>query len=341
MNLPATLAQQGYRKPHRQAHYPQGLVSCLYQLKSRIPYDFELNNPENERVSAEKHLRCLHRGDLVVYDRGYYSYALLYSHIQTGIHAVFRLKTDHTFIKLFLNGQAEETVVQVNPPDKQGKTQRDLPEIKTRQALPLRLIQYTIEGKPYYLGTTLMDSACPAALFKELYHARWGIEERYKISKTFIDVEDFHAKSERGVKQALYAHFVLITLGRLFSNKAEIALFDESQPHNVIGNEAHQCRVNFKSCLQTLMNAMEELFFLTSHHLKKTLLSVEETIARNRYKNRNGRSYQRRSFKPVGKWSRTSKQAKGSKKKGGNAVASCVQASGVLFSNNTNDCPMK
>ena len=270
MNLPPTLAQQGYRKPHRQAHYPQARVSCLYQLKSRIPYDFELNNPEHERVSAEKHLRCLHRGDLVVYDRGYYSYALLYSHIQTGIHAVFRLKTDHTFIKSFLNRQAEETVVHVNPPDKQGKTRRVPPEIKMRQALPLRLIKYTMEDKTYYLGTTLMDSCCPAVLFKALYPARWGSEERYKISKTFIDIEDFHAKSERGVKQELYAHFVLITLGRLFSNKAEIALFDEGQPGNIIGNEAHQFRVNFKSCLQTLLNAIEALFFVTSHHLKKT-----------------------------------------------------------------------
>ena len=151
MNLPPTLAQQGYRKPHPQAHYPQGLVSCLYQLKSRIPYDFDLNNPENERISAEKHLRCLHQGDLVVYDRGYYAYAVLYAHIQTGIHAVFRLKTDHTFIKSFLNRPAEETVVQVNPPDTRGKTRRDPPEIKTRQARPLRLIQYTIEGNTYYL----------------------------------------------------------------------------------------------------------------------------------------------------------------------------------------------
>ena len=341
MNLPPTLAQQGYRKPHPQAHYPQGLVSCLYQLKSRIPYDFDLNNHENERVSAVKHLRCLQPGDLVVYDRGYYAYALLYQHSQTGIHAVFRLKTDHSFIKPFLNMPTEETVVHVNPPDKQGKTPIDPPDITTCPALPLRLIKYTVEDNTYYLGTTLMDACCPAVLFKALYHARWGIEELYKISKTFIDVEDFHAKSERGVKQELYAHFVLITLGRLFSNKAEMDLFDEDQPSKVIGNEAHQCRVNFKSCLQTLLFPMEELFFVTSHHLKKTILSVQETITRNRYKNRNGRAYPRRSFKPLGKWTRTSKQSKGIKKKGGNAVASCVQISSGLFSSNTQTTPMK
>ena len=37
LNLPSPLAQEGYRTPSSNAHYPQGLLSCLYQLRSRIP----------------------------------------------------------------------------------------------------------------------------------------------------------------------------------------------------------------------------------------------------------------------------------------------------------------
>ena len=41
----------------------------------------------------------------------------------------------------------------------------------------------------------------------------------YKISQQFLEVEQFHGQSERLVKQKLYAHFNLIAMGRLFTNR--------------------------------------------------------------------------------------------------------------------------
>ncbi len=41
LNLPRPLADEGYAIP-RGAHYPQGLVSCLYWLESKMPVDFSL-----------------------------------------------------------------------------------------------------------------------------------------------------------------------------------------------------------------------------------------------------------------------------------------------------------
>ena len=59
LNLPRPLAQEGYRTPSSNAHYPQGLLSCLYQLRSRIPVDFDLLAHGNERLAALAHLRAL------------------------------------------------------------------------------------------------------------------------------------------------------------------------------------------------------------------------------------------------------------------------------------------
>ena len=50
------LVRDGYRQPAEAAHYPQGLLSCLFQLRARLP----------------------------VYDRGYYSFRL-----QSNANAVF------------------------------------------------------------------------------------------------------------------------------------------------------------------------------------------------------------------------------------------------------------
>ena len=72
INLPRQLLNKPYRTPSDHAYYPQGLVSCLYQLKSKIPYDFDLVSHYNERTLALSHLKVLNQQDLVIYDRGYF-----------------------------------------------------------------------------------------------------------------------------------------------------------------------------------------------------------------------------------------------------------------------------
>ncbi len=61
-----------------------------------------------------------------------------------------------------------------------------------------------------------------------LYHERWDIEELYKISKQIIDIENFHSKTERGVKQEIHAHILLINLSRFFEFDAK----DDLPPMN-------------------------------------------------------------------------------------------------------------
>ena len=53
----------------------------------------------------------------------------------------------------------------------------------------------------------------------DLYHARWGVEEMFKVSKQFLEIEQFHGRSECLVKQELFAHFNLIAMTRLFTNR--------------------------------------------------------------------------------------------------------------------------
>ena len=77
--------------PHPQAHCPQGLLSCLYRLHSRLPVDFDLHAHANERAAALAHLKALAPADLLVYDRGYYSFELLCAHRWRRLQAVFRL----------------------------------------------------------------------------------------------------------------------------------------------------------------------------------------------------------------------------------------------------------
>ncbi len=307
INLPRPMRFYGYSTPSDNAYYPQALVSCLYQLKSKIPYDFDLVVHKDERKVALSHLSALRPNDVVVYDRGYYSYAMLYYHIKRGIHAVFRLPNNtHKVINEFMVSNDTDKVVEIEP---SPNSQRDIisknPDIDF-VPLKLRLIKYIISGTTYTLGTTLIDSSnYKTEEFADLYHSRWGVEELYKISKVLIDVEDFHGQSERGVKQELFAHFVLITLNRIFANQAEEG-FTQKHNNSSIQEEnsdtLYKFKVNFKNCLITVARNMESLFIQQAKIVQKTINKIITFISINRQKERPNRTYKRQSMKPIKKW---------------------------------------
>ena len=299
INLPRPLTRYGYRTPSKNAHYPQGLVSCLYQLKYKIPIDFSLAPHADERKAAQAHLQALQPNDVVIYDRGYFSYAMLYAHVDRDIHAVFRLRINSSSqIQAFADSKKTDHRVELIP----SKAQQTLihashPHIEFKP-IKLRLIKYQVSGTTYLLGTTLLDQQrYPAQSFSDVYHARWGIEELYKVSKELIDVEDFHGQTERGVKQELYAHFVLITLTRLFANHVDDGFYEtEKDP------ASHPFKVNFKNCLTTVARNLETLFLDHATRIKKTLKSILSTISSCRQRTRPNRSYHRQSRKPMKKW---------------------------------------
>lgn len=303
INLPRELIADGYKTPSDNAHYPQGLVSCLYQLKSKIPYDFDLVKHGDERKCALLHLKSLKNNDIVVYDRGYFSYAMLYYHIKAGVHPVFRLqKNSYKEIEEFRNSDRIDEIITINPSeDTRREIKKKYPDIIV-VPLKIRLIKYSIGETLYCIGTTLMDKRYDINLFKEIYHSRWGIEELYKVSKEFIVVDDFHGKTERGVKQELFAHFALITINRLCSNKAEDQLSKILSPLSKKNVSKAESKVNFKNCLATVSRHLEEIMFVPVNCVKAVIQQIVNSISRYHQKVRPNRSYLRKSMKPIKKW---------------------------------------
>ena len=97
-----------------------------------------------------------------------------------------------------------------------------------------------------------------------------GASRNSKVSKRLFLIEEFHAKTERGVKQELFAHFVLITMNRLFANRADHALNPEApaaEPmappgSSIVGTGTGARRTfktNFKHCLHVFARSFEDL----------------------------------------------------------------------------------
>jgi len=309
INLPRKLISSNYKLPSKNANYPQGLLSCLYQIKSQMPFDFDLVSHANERICAERHLHTLEKNDVVVYDRGYFSYVMLHHHFASKIHAVFRLqKNSYTVIKDFFFSNETNTIVTIDPSATLKKDiLRKNPNLEI-VPIKLRLIKYHIGDKTYCLGTTLINQNQYSNTqdFVDLYHARWGVEELYKISKNIFCIEDFHAKSERGVKQEIYAHFALITMNRIFANKADVDLNQHNYPatehkNSSLKKQTHILKTNFKNCIHVFSRSMEELLLLQTK-IKASVERVYNFIIGRNQKERPGRSYARKSMKPRSKW---------------------------------------
>ena len=240
--------------------------------------------PANREWAARRHLDTLGPGDLVVYDRGYYSWALLQAHRARQVEAVFRLQRHANGpVQDFFRSRRRDAVVTVEPP-----------EPPDRSPGRLRLVKYTISDKDYVLGTTLRY---PAADLADLYHGRWSVEELYKISKELLAIAGVHGRTERTGNQELSAHFTLISMARLFASRCE-------RQFAARAGEAGRppLRANFSQSPGAVDRELEALLLHQAPRLRDTLNRVLEHAGRSPQRERPGRSYPRRFRRPSKKW---------------------------------------
>ncbi len=161
-------------------------------------------------LKALTHLDHAAEGDVIVHDRGYWSFEMALVHNLRKLHFVFRIQNNaNPVFDTFIASEQGDRIITLKAP-------RDATELRGR-SLRIRLVKYTHADTEYYLATSLHDSRYTVQALSDLYHGRWQVEEGYKTGKDVI--ESFHAKSERGVRQELYAAFTLVALARLFSNR--------------------------------------------------------------------------------------------------------------------------
>ena len=321
LNIPRNLVKYGYQiYDEERRHYPQGLLSCLYNVLTKTIYDFDFVSHMNERACALKHLETLTPLDVVIFDRGYFSYLLLHEFSQKGVNAIFRLQegTVNKQIDLFIHSSETDKIIEYKP---SGAVISDLKKqgyFLKPEPIPFRLIKHYINGEMYLYGTNLFGDEYSANSFSALYHERWSIEELYKISKNIIDVEDFHSKTERGVKQEIYAHLLLINLSRFFEYDADNHLpamneTDKKKCEKIdftkFFNSRSMFNINFKNCIAVVGRYMENLFLEGYTEIKYWTSKIINAILNVRQKIRPGRSFPRCSYKPDKKWGKKGKKA--------------------------------
>ena len=198
VSLDKNLEAKGYKIYNKDAYYPSGLLSCLYDVDNYITCDFRITKDLSERRIILKHIDILKKDDLVILDRGYFSYFLLRKFVNKGIHALFRLQRNLKNKELdeFLLSNKTDAIINYKPSQQvKYKFKVIEPELDF-SPIPLRVLKQEIGGKIYIFATTLIGAEYKEKIFSDLYHKRWNIEELYKISKGTFAVEALHSKQK-------------------------------------------------------------------------------------------------------------------------------------------------
>ena len=190
--------------------------SMLYDVFNHLtiaPYS------DSEVSLLEKHLEKTSAGDLLLLDRGYPSFWLLFLLKARNVEFCVRLKEDWWLkVKDFTDSDELEREVVFKLPKKDRKKLAAYPQYQDT-AITCRLIKVILEdGRKEILCTSLLDTKTyPYEEFAELYHYRWGEEEAYKLLKACAELEDFSGKTSIAVKQDFFAKIFLMSLCAIYA----------------------------------------------------------------------------------------------------------------------------
>jgi len=180
----------------RASHVPRAasrdaLALGLYLPDAHLMLAAQLHSTcVGERQALFEQLHRLGTGGLVLLDRGYPCRWLIGLLQRQGIDFCMRVDAsgDRGFalVQAFRKSDLAEQIVTLPRPDPQDVADFDCPP----ESATVRLIRHVCaDGTSRILMTSLMDAErFPVALFADLYHERWSIEEAFKRLKDRLNV---------------------------------------------------------------------------------------------------------------------------------------------------------
>lgn len=114
----------------------------MYDINNECILDIDVCKHLNERVAFLDRLHFLKKGDIALFDRGYYSIELFKKCNNRGIKVLFRLKCD---------AFREIVAIANNSRDRIGK-------IVVINGVKMRIVKHKIGDKSYYYATNMWNS---------------------------------------------------------------------------------------------------------------------------------------------------------------------------------------
>jgi len=261
-NHPSVVQEFGVHQFGPKADSPRSLAmgSLLYDPLNQVTIDSQIAPyASSERDLLMQHLDKVNAGDMLLLDRGYPSFWLLFLLKARGIEFCVRLKEDWWLkVKEFTESTHKEKIVTFALPKKDRNRLKDYPHIWDT-GIACRLIKVELEnGEKEILCTSLTDDKTYLySDFEQLYHYRWNEEEAYKLLKSRIELENFSGKTAKAVKQDFYAKVFLMTLCAAYAHPIEEKVIAEYEADK---NRKYGQKINRTNALATVMDMLVPAF---------------------------------------------------------------------------------
>jgi hypothetical protein len=280
-------------------HYPQCLVSTLYDVFRRLPLArtiVSVNGSEREELAHL--LPFMPPNSVLLCDRGYPSYEIFHLLVKTFTgYFVFRCPASSTFpaVEEFVNSGKQEAIIWLDPSNTALK-HASARQRKHLKALKLRVVLLTSpDGTVSVLITNLLKTLTfPRPEIIALYFDRWEVEEYYKDEKVTLEIERFHARTANGIRQELLAAMIMTVITRTMMTVARNQFLTGEQ----------ECQ--FKNAILTVASEAALLVPTDPEQAVMIFQEVLQEMARVKYYRPKTprRSQPRINKHPLNKWSK-------------------------------------
>lgn len=252
LSMPDTPAnQQSWPQPSTQKEglgFPCLKLTGIFSLASGGLEDYATGTlHQHESILFRSLWDRLEKGDVMLGDRGFCSYAALGALSQRGIDAVMRL---HQARKVsFREGRclgADDRLVTWKKPAQRTDAWSEEEWATLPESLAVRLIRLQV-GTPGFrtrevtLVTTLTDAtAYPADAIRALYAQRWEVELHFHQIKILLGLDILRCKSPELIEKETIMHLIAYNLIRLLMQQAAST------------HAASLGRISFKGALDTV-----------------------------------------------------------------------------------------
>ena len=295
------------------ARTPQARMLMLAFAQARLPWRYAVVPQScHEQTAAKGLLAHLQANDLVLMDRGFWSYGLFWQIQQQGAYFAIRLRRGVCLRRVKRLGDKDELVEW--RPRTRAKKKCSWIGLGLPKSISLRVIRYRVPGfRHSAVVTNVLDArsitreewvgmACTDerghVLEAGLYHRRWEIETLFYELKVFQGMaHGLRSRSQRGIEFEIAGHVLLYFLIRWLMVEAAVE------------HKSHPLQLSFKHALQEFEDLRPVLLIASPQDVRTILLPrLLERIAKHRINIRPGRHFPRIGDKyKLGKYRKRSK----------------------------------
>ncbi len=280
----------GQTKNQTNTYIVQTKACVLYDLLNEICINGILSSIDtDERTQAKQLLEHCQANDLIIYDRGYPSFELIYEHYQKNLHFLMRMPLDFSqVVKDFVASGKTSQIVEIKPGQK--KSFENKPYTKS-STLKIRLLRITLNGGGIeVLATSLLDiKHYGNEVFKELYFKRWKIETYYDELKNKLKIEEFSGYSNQSILQDFYSTLFVSNIQTLIENEINEEIEKESETKNI----KYQYKINTTLSYGFMKDRILELFF-TKNDMNDIINELKELFKKHLIPIRPNRKFERK-----------------------------------------------